>query len=628
MNWKSLLVLPLTTALLAGCAATDDVPTDDSNDGIDDVFLFDGKADTGGVVEGSPDALGVLKLVNAASKEILDVDAALDRRAAENIVYYRNGDDGSSGTGDDETFDTLAELDAIPYVGPSAFARLVEYARNNGYVSNGGAGDDDDDTTVVIGPPDLRGWIDVSLAGDQRPDWAPASAPKFGPNNALTYDNAVYHVYRGNTKIASADVGNRTFLPKGAYRVALNDTWTDVQVNASETVEVKAGRLEVEDVQGTFEVHVEKGDFSNGHQLLDVDAIPTGVGLNVLPGKYSISVKYQAHTKNFPVTIDAGEVEVVQPDDLRGHIVVEAPTGASLPSWQPGTAPKFGPSNRHSYDNDTYHVYAGNELLATQRLGEAFFGPEGTYTVALNDTKTTLRIEAGETTSLRASRLEVADVDGTFEVHVNAGDFSNGHQLLDTDDFPTGTGLNVMPGTYSVSVKYQAHTKNFTAQIQPGSTYLVQPDDLRGWVRVDPPTGATLPDWTPGSAPTFGPSNRHRYDNGVYHVYAGNTHLGTVSLGQPFFAPEGSYTVVVNDTKTTLNIRAGETAAVRAGRIEVNDVDGQYKIHAKSGDFSNGHQVLDVDDIPTGFGLNVMPGGYTVTVKYQTHTNNFDITIP
>lgn len=76
-----------------------------------------------------------LALVNdpATTVELLDVDVALDRRAAQNIVAARDGADGLPGTSDDVPFATIAQLDAVPYVGPSALDKLAAYALANGY---------------------------------------------------------------------------------------------------------------------------------------------------------------------------------------------------------------------------------------------------------------------------------------------------------------------------------------------------------------------------------------------------------------------------------------------------------------------------------------------------------------
>jgi hypothetical protein len=106
----------------------------DAGDAVGDDFLADGKADTGGVVDGSAAAWGVLAVVNEATLAVLREDVGLSRRAAEAIDAYKLGDDVEAGTADDEKFTSLAELDAVPYVGPLAFAALLEYATENGYL--------------------------------------------------------------------------------------------------------------------------------------------------------------------------------------------------------------------------------------------------------------------------------------------------------------------------------------------------------------------------------------------------------------------------------------------------------------------------------------------------------------
>ncbi|MFK7988215.1 MAG: hypothetical protein AB8I08_19500 [Sandaracinaceae bacterium] len=78
--------------------------------------------------EGSGDALAVLSLANRASEATLDEDVGLDRRAATNLVRYREGADGTAGTADDARFESLSELLDIAYVGPSALEKLRAYA--------------------------------------------------------------------------------------------------------------------------------------------------------------------------------------------------------------------------------------------------------------------------------------------------------------------------------------------------------------------------------------------------------------------------------------------------------------------------------------------------------------------
>jgi phosphatidylserine/phosphatidylglycerophosphate/cardiolipin synthase-like enzyme len=123
--------LALTTTL-AACMADEEI------EDAEDAGFANGKAD-GGIEEGSPEALGVLALVNdpAESATALKADAHVTTRVARNIVGHRDGADGAPGTADDDRFDSLAELDAIPFVGPKTLAALVAAARDKGLIHAG-----------------------------------------------------------------------------------------------------------------------------------------------------------------------------------------------------------------------------------------------------------------------------------------------------------------------------------------------------------------------------------------------------------------------------------------------------------------------------------------------------------
>lgn len=76
----------------------------------------------------------LLALANTASIATLDDDAAIDRRAAENIIAHRLGPDAAPGTADDDPFDDLDELDAVTYVGVTTLDKLLAYAYAMGMV--------------------------------------------------------------------------------------------------------------------------------------------------------------------------------------------------------------------------------------------------------------------------------------------------------------------------------------------------------------------------------------------------------------------------------------------------------------------------------------------------------------
>lgn len=114
--------------LVAGCEAAESA----------DPAAVDGLSSlVGSIAEGSTDAMGLLKLANAANTTVtlLDKTCRLDSRAAKGIVAHRDGPDGKGGTADDNPFDTIAELDAVPYVGTAALDAMLTYARAHGFVT-------------------------------------------------------------------------------------------------------------------------------------------------------------------------------------------------------------------------------------------------------------------------------------------------------------------------------------------------------------------------------------------------------------------------------------------------------------------------------------------------------------
>ena len=74
------------------------------------------------VEEGSAEAVAILMLANTLSRSDLDHEVPLDSRAASNIVAAR----------EKAPLTSLAELDAVSYVGQRAFTALLDYAEHSG----------------------------------------------------------------------------------------------------------------------------------------------------------------------------------------------------------------------------------------------------------------------------------------------------------------------------------------------------------------------------------------------------------------------------------------------------------------------------------------------------------------
>ncbi len=84
--------------------------------------------------ENSLEAFGLLEFLNQTDMTELDIDAALDKRAARNLMAFREGADGQIGTADDRKFVSVAEVDAVKRIGPATLSKLVAYVQSEGWV--------------------------------------------------------------------------------------------------------------------------------------------------------------------------------------------------------------------------------------------------------------------------------------------------------------------------------------------------------------------------------------------------------------------------------------------------------------------------------------------------------------
>ena len=111
----------LATSLLFSCVDDPGHP----GDGEDDVAIGDGKSDAGGAYTACQLDAVVTWLNHGAAVDDLDV-IVLDPDAAAHLLSRRDGADGAFGTSDDRLFRDAYDVDAVPFVGPLAFAHLVD----------------------------------------------------------------------------------------------------------------------------------------------------------------------------------------------------------------------------------------------------------------------------------------------------------------------------------------------------------------------------------------------------------------------------------------------------------------------------------------------------------------------
>ena len=138
------ICLSLLGVFATGCVATGDPA--DAPEGLD-IPLID---------PGSPEEAGVLALVNdpATTFELLDVQVALDRRAAAGLIAGR-------------PFSSIGAVDAVPYVGRVALDKLLAWAASEGLVP-APAGGDEATLAFVNDPATTFGQLDDDVRLDRR----------------------------------------------------------------------------------------------------------------------------------------------------------------------------------------------------------------------------------------------------------------------------------------------------------------------------------------------------------------------------------------------------------------------------------------------------------------------------
>jgi alpha-tubulin suppressor-like RCC1 family protein len=140
-----LACLVIASALpIVGCAESGPssvIPPGDEgeDDERDEPFLSGDHDAIHGIAEGSPEAAGVLDVANTldplALRERVPAGVFLKQRAIDAIMLIRLGPDGVAGTGDEGFITTLAELDAVPFVGPVSFNKMLVFATEHDFIA-------------------------------------------------------------------------------------------------------------------------------------------------------------------------------------------------------------------------------------------------------------------------------------------------------------------------------------------------------------------------------------------------------------------------------------------------------------------------------------------------------------
>ncbi len=223
----------LSASLLVALTACGEAPVDEgAADGQwDDIAT--GKAD-GAIDPDSAEAQAVLLLVNDAQVDVdeLDHDARLDVRAARNIIAHRDGDDGIVGTDDDDSIDSIAELDDISWVGQRAFGKLVDYAVAQGYLE------------LVTEPDDADTMTDVIFSPQPSDATHNARVAELINTAQTSIDIAMYSYSNGQVRSALEDAAARGVEIRFLFETASDDR----RLDGAELQSSRSGQLEAEGI--------------------------------------------------------------------------------------------------------------------------------------------------------------------------------------------------------------------------------------------------------------------------------------------------------------------------------------------------------------------------------------------
>jgi hypothetical protein len=149
-------LVAFASVLLAACSTSTDLDPTEVADGMDEPFLdAEGRSAVSGISEDMPEARGILLFVNSTPTNTLAEAIEWPEGSLEAILAHRLGADATSGTADDGRLGSLAALDAVPFIGPRTFSRLLAYVQTKGVA--GVAGLDETRAYTLGWPADSSG---------------------------------------------------------------------------------------------------------------------------------------------------------------------------------------------------------------------------------------------------------------------------------------------------------------------------------------------------------------------------------------------------------------------------------------------------------------------------------------
>lgn len=360
----------------------------------------------------------------------------------------------------------------------------------------------------------------------------------------------VYYDDQSGSDLAHVKTNEEIKLFSGDYIVSLNDTQQTVSIQDGETLMLAAGRVRVTCPASASSI------FSPLYYVYDPEKGPLGYDslsdeVELFPGNYAVSLNETTQT----ASVQAGEETLL----VSGTLTV---------------------SSICTSGHAIFYVYddTGNKLDSASTNGEVELFP-GTYTVSLNDTLATATVQAGEKTVVEAGTVWVSSISTTGNTAFHVYDDTR-NELGRAN---TNQEVELFPGTYTVSL----NSTELSATVRSGERTVLEAGTV--WV---------------SSILTSG--------NAQFYVYdAAWDELDKVYTNKEAEFFPGTYTVSLNETRTTTTVVAGERSELKSGLLTVSGTDGSYSDVYDA----EGNQLTRLRGDKS---LELFPGDYSVVLNDTT----------
>ncbi len=438
-----------------------------------------------------------------------------------------------------------------------------------------------------------------------------------------------------NGSVATTDAGDYTIGVSGGTDNNYDFNYIDGTLTITKaTVGVTADdkSREYGDLNPSFTITYEAGDFKNGETSAEIDADPTASNGSVATtdaGDYAISVSggtdnnYDFSFTSGTLTINKATVDVTADDKTREY-------GDLNPSFTITYEAGDFKNGETSAEIDTDPT-ASTAAIVTSDVGDyaitASGGSDTNYDFSFTSGTLTINKATVDVTADDQSR-DYGDSDPTFTITYDGTDFKNGEtsSVIDTDPMGSTTATATSGiGDYTISlsggldVNYDFNFTSGTLTINKATVDVTADDKTREYGDGNPSFTISYDasDFKNGETSTEIDADPTASNGSVATTDAGDYAIsvsGGTDNNYDFNYIDGTLTI----TKATVGVTADDKSR------EYGDLNPSFTITYEAGDFKNGETSTEIDTDPTASTTATVTsdvGDYGITVSGGLDTN-------